>query len=83
MHSRVPVRDPLSSPRNAKFRLQWCRESRHWTSENWKRILGSKGLGEIRRQKLISDVTFNNLGDWNALKLKRSRIHNYELINAQ
>ena len=41
MHSRVPVRTPLMYAHHAKIRLQWCRERRHWTSEDWKRVMWS------------------------------------------
>ncbi|GFX65888.1 hypothetical protein TNCV_13091 [Trichonephila clavipes] len=41
IHSRVPLRKSLISARNAKIRLQWCREGRHWTTEDWKRVMRS------------------------------------------
>ncbi|GFT91498.1 transposable element Tcb1 transposase [Trichonephila clavipes] len=38
-HSRLPMRKPLISVRNAKSHLQWFWERKHWTSEEWKRVM--------------------------------------------
>ena len=40
-HGRAATHKPKITVRNAKRRLEWCRAQRHWTLEQWKRILWS------------------------------------------
>ena len=39
--SRVPLEKPLLSTRQKQKRLQWCRERRYWTAEEWGKVLFS------------------------------------------
>ena len=41
MDSRMSVRSPLISAHDAKIRLKWCRERRHWPSDDLKRVMWS------------------------------------------
>jgi hypothetical protein len=36
---RAASHKPNISPVNAKGRLKWCKERRHWTADNWKRLI--------------------------------------------
>jgi hypothetical protein len=38
-HGRTAAHNPNISPVNAKRRLKWCKERRHWTVDNWKRVI--------------------------------------------
>jgi hypothetical protein len=38
-HGRAAAHKPNISPVNAKRRLKWCKERRHWTVDNWKRVI--------------------------------------------
>jgi hypothetical protein len=40
-HGRAAAHKPNISPVNAKRRLKWCKERRHWTVDNWKRVIWS------------------------------------------
>jgi hypothetical protein len=40
-HGRTAAHKPNISPVNAKRRLKWCKEQRHWTVDNWKRVIWS------------------------------------------
>ena len=37
----VSAHKPKITMRNAKLRLEWCKARRHWTLEQWKRLLWS------------------------------------------
>uniref|UniRef100_UPI00358F2ACA uncharacterized protein n=2 Tax=Myxine glutinosa TaxID=7769 RepID=UPI00358F2ACA len=37
---RAAAQKPKITMRNSKHRLQWCKACRHWTLEQWKRVLG-------------------------------------------
>ena len=51
-HGRAAVHKPLITARNATRRLQWCKERRHWTLEQWKSVVWSD---ESRYQMWRSD----------------------------
>jgi hypothetical protein len=51
-HGRAAAHKPNNSPMNAKRRLKWCKERRHWTVNNWKRVVWSD---ESRYTKWRSD----------------------------
>jgi hypothetical protein len=38
---RAAAHKPNISPTNAKRRLNWCKERRHWRADNWKRVIWS------------------------------------------
>jgi hypothetical protein len=38
---RGAAHEPNISPVNAKRCLKWCKERRHWTVDNWKRVIWS------------------------------------------
>jgi hypothetical protein len=38
-HGRADARKPNISSVSAKCRLKWCKEQRHWTVNNWKRVI--------------------------------------------
>ena len=38
---RAAAHKPKITMRNAKRRLEWCQACRHWTLEEWKRVLWS------------------------------------------
>jgi hypothetical protein len=38
-HGRAAAHKPNISPVNAKRRLKWCKERRHWTVDNWKHVI--------------------------------------------
>jgi hypothetical protein len=38
-HGRAAAHTPNISPVNAKRRLKWCKERRHWTVGNWKCVI--------------------------------------------
>uniref|UniRef100_A0AAZ3Q6D9 Transposase Tc1-like domain-containing protein n=1 Tax=Oncorhynchus tshawytscha TaxID=74940 RepID=A0AAZ3Q6D9_ONCTS len=38
-HDRAAAHKPKLTLRNAKHRLVWCKAHRHWTLEQWKRVL--------------------------------------------
>jgi hypothetical protein len=38
-HGWAASRKPHISPVNAKRRLKWCKEWRHWTVDNWKHVI--------------------------------------------
>uniref|UniRef100_A0A673XUI6 Transposase Tc1-like domain-containing protein n=1 Tax=Salmo trutta TaxID=8032 RepID=A0A673XUI6_SALTR len=40
-HGRAATHKPKITMRNAKRRLEWCKACRHWTLEQWKRVLWS------------------------------------------
>ncbi|GFX00929.1 uncharacterized protein TNCV_4578951 [Trichonephila clavipes] len=40
-HGRAAAHKPNITPQNAKHRLQWCRDHRHWTVDTWKTVLWS------------------------------------------
>jgi len=40
-NSRVAARKPFISPKNKRDRLQWCRERKEWTNEDWKKVVWS------------------------------------------
>ena len=40
-HSGAATHKPKITMRNAKRRLEWCKAHRHWTLEQWKRVLWS------------------------------------------
>jgi hypothetical protein len=40
-HGRAVAHKPKITMHNAKCRLEWCKARRHWTLEQWKRILWS------------------------------------------
>ncbi|KAM9473079.1 transcription activator BRG1-like [Salvelinus alpinus] len=40
-HGRAAAHKPKITMRNAKRRLEWCKARRHWTLEQWKRVLWS------------------------------------------
>jgi hypothetical protein len=40
-HGRAASHKPKITMRNAKRRLEWCKARRHWTLEQWKRVLWS------------------------------------------
>ena len=40
-HGRAAASKPYITKRNAKRRMQWCKARRHWTPEQWRRILWS------------------------------------------
>jgi hypothetical protein len=40
-HGRAAAHKPNISPVNATRRLKWCKERRHWTVDNWKRVIWS------------------------------------------
>ena len=40
-NSRVAARKPLISSKNKKDRVQWCREHREWTADDWKKVIWS------------------------------------------
>jgi hypothetical protein len=41
-HGRAAAHNPNISPVNANRRLKWCKERRHWTVDNWKRVIGGE-----------------------------------------
>lgn len=43
--SRVAARKPLMTQKNLKARLQWCKDHRHWTIEQWEKVLWSDETG--------------------------------------
>ena len=49
-HGRAAANKPKITMRNAKRRLDWCKARRHWTLEQWKRILWSDESRFIIRQ---------------------------------
>ena len=51
-HGRAAVHKPLITRTNATRRLQWCRERRHWTVDQWKTVVWSD---ESRYQMWQSD----------------------------
>jgi hypothetical protein len=40
-HGQAAAHKPKITMRNAKRRLKWCKACRHWTLEQWKRVLWS------------------------------------------
>jgi hypothetical protein len=38
-HGRAAAHKPNILPVNTKRRLKWCKERRHWTVDNWKRVI--------------------------------------------
>lgn len=40
-NSRVAARKPLISRKNRRDRLQWCRQHREWTEDDWKKVIWS------------------------------------------
>jgi transposase len=40
-HGRAAAHKPNILPVNAKCHLNWCKERRHWTVDNWKRVIWS------------------------------------------
>jgi hypothetical protein len=40
-HGRAATHKPKITMLNAKHRLEWCKSHRHWTLEQWKRLLWS------------------------------------------
>jgi hypothetical protein len=40
-HGRAATHKPKITMRNAKRWLEWCKARRHWTLEQWKRVLCS------------------------------------------
>ena len=40
-HGRVAASKPYITKCNAKRRMQWCKSHRHWTLEQWRRVLWS------------------------------------------
>ena len=40
-HGRAAAHKPKITMRNAKRRLEWRKDRRHWTPEQWKRVLWS------------------------------------------
>src|SRR6266540_3806937 len=40
-NSRTALRKPLVSEHNRKIRLNWAREKRSWTIDNWKNVVWS------------------------------------------
>uniref|UniRef100_A0A674ACK1 non-specific serine/threonine protein kinase n=1 Tax=Salmo trutta TaxID=8032 RepID=A0A674ACK1_SALTR len=38
-HGQTTAHKPKITMRNAKCRLEWCKARRHWTLEQWKRVL--------------------------------------------
>jgi hypothetical protein len=38
-HGRAVAHKPKITTHNAKRRLEWCKARRHWTLEQWKRVL--------------------------------------------
>jgi hypothetical protein len=38
-HGPAAAHKPNISPVNAKLRLNWCKERRHWTVDNCKRVI--------------------------------------------
>jgi hypothetical protein len=38
-HGQAATHKPKIIMRNAKCRLEWCKVCRHWTLEQWKRVL--------------------------------------------
>src|SRR6185312_3255214 len=40
-NSRVAARNPLISRKNKKDRIQWARERREWTADDWKTVIWS------------------------------------------
>ena len=40
-HDRAAAHKPKITMRNAKRRVEWCKARRHWTPEQWKRVLWS------------------------------------------
>jgi transposase len=38
-HGRAAAHKPNISPVKAKRLLKWCKERRHWTVDNWKRVI--------------------------------------------
>ena len=59
-NSRTALRKPLVSEYNRKIRLNWAREKRSWTIDNWKNVVWSdesrftlyQNDGKIRVQRL-------------------------------
>jgi hypothetical protein len=49
-HGRAAAHKRNISPVNAKRRLKWCKERRHWTVDNWKRVIwGDESHYTMRR----------------------------------
>ncbi|TMZ26485.1 hypothetical protein EMF65_33690 [Klebsiella pneumoniae] len=40
-HGRAAASKPYITKCNAKRRMQWCKARRHWTLEQWRRVLWS------------------------------------------
>ncbi|CAI9553627.1 unnamed protein product, partial [Staurois parvus] len=40
-HGRAAASKPYITKCNAKLRMQWCKARRHWTLEQWRRVLWS------------------------------------------
>jgi hypothetical protein len=40
-HGRAAAHKPKTTMCNAKRKLEWCKARRHWTQEQWKRVLSS------------------------------------------
>ena len=38
-HGRAAAHKPKITIRNVKHQLEWCKAHRHWTLEQWKRVL--------------------------------------------
>ncbi|GBN25451.1 Transposable element Tcb1 transposase [Araneus ventricosus] len=65
--SRRPTRVPLLTKRHRQLRLQWVREHRDWTMDEWKRVAWSDesrflihhvdGLVRIRQEQLLPSCT--------------------------
>lgn len=53
LHGRVARRKPLISQQNRRRRLQWAKEHRQWTAEDWSRVIWTD---ESRFSRLDSSV---------------------------
>jgi hypothetical protein len=40
-HGQAAAHKPKITMHNAKRQLEWCKAQRHWTLEQWKRVLWS------------------------------------------
>ncbi|KAI4898858.1 hypothetical protein NFI96_004520 [Prochilodus magdalenae] len=41
LHGRAAASEPYITKCNANYRMQWCKAHRHWTLEQWRRVLWS------------------------------------------